>query len=62
MSKLRQVLCVQTGSARRAFAALIVVATCVWAAAAGADDWPQWQGPDRNSMSGERGLLHVELP
>src|SRR3954470_4985012 len=22
-----------------------------------ADDWPQWQGPDRNAMSKEKGLL-----
>jgi len=25
--------------------------------AASADDWPQWQGPDRNAISKERGLL-----
>jgi len=24
---------------------------------ASADDWPQWQGPDRNAISKERGLL-----
>ena len=24
---------------------------------ASADDWPQWQGPDRNALSKERGLL-----
>jgi outer membrane protein assembly factor BamB len=28
-----------------------------WAAGAEADDWPQWQGPDRNAVSRERGLL-----
>jgi hypothetical protein len=22
-----------------------------------ADDWPQWQGPNRNAVSGETGLL-----
>src|SRR5437764_8525525 len=27
------------------------------AAAAGANDWPQWQGPDRNAVSKEKGLL-----
>jgi outer membrane protein assembly factor BamB len=26
-------------------------------AAAGANDWPQWQGPDRNAVSKEKGLL-----
>src|SRR5690242_17431556 len=25
--------------------------------AANADDWPQWQGPDRNAISKEGGLL-----
>ena len=37
---------------------------CVWclvlllaSATAFADDWPQWQGPDRNSISKELGLL-----
>jgi alcohol dehydrogenase (cytochrome c) len=24
---------------------------------AAADDWPQWQGPDRNAISKETGLL-----
>ncbi len=31
-----------------------------WAIAissASADDWPQWQGPDRNAVSKETGLL-----
>jgi len=27
------------------------------AATAGAHDWPQWQGPDRNAVSREKGLL-----
>ena len=27
------------------------------ASLAGADDWPQWRGPDRNSVSREKGLL-----
>src|SRR4051812_4994487 len=26
-------------------------------AAANADDWPQWQGPDRDAVSREKGLL-----
>jgi outer membrane protein assembly factor BamB len=29
----------------------------VLTAAAGANDWPQWQGPDRNAVSKEKGLL-----
>jgi outer membrane protein assembly factor BamB len=28
----------------------------LWSSAS-ADDWPQWQGPDRNAISKERGLL-----
>jgi outer membrane protein assembly factor BamB len=46
----------------------IVVATCAFqafaiagawsmATAASAADWPQWQGPDRNAISNETGLL-----
>ena len=27
------------------------------AAAAFADDWPQWQGPDQTAVSKEKGLL-----
>ena len=38
-------------------AALVAVAAWGWALAVGADDWPQWQGPDRNAISRERGLL-----
>jgi outer membrane protein assembly factor BamB len=33
------------------------VAVLLPGAAALADDWPQWQGPDRNAVSKERGLL-----
>ena len=47
---------------RRALAALTVAAACAWGTAAAADDWPQWQGPDRNAMSGERGLLQEWTP
>ena len=45
-----------------ALPALIVSAACVWGAVAAAADWPQWQGPDRNAMSGERGLLQEWTP
>jgi outer membrane protein assembly factor BamB len=37
-----------------------LIAMFAWAilvTCASADDWPQWQGPDRNSISKERGLL-----
>ena len=37
-----------------------LVGALSWAilcSAASADDWPQWQGPDRNAISKERGLL-----
>ena len=57
MSKLRRTFCLQTGNARRAFTALALGAACAWAATAPADDWPQWQGPNRDAMSAERGLL-----
>src|SRR3954452_24965772 len=36
--------------------ALVLSGTTVFA-----DDWPQWQGPDRNAVSRERGLL-MEWP
>jgi len=46
------------GDSSRARATLaVVVAACFWTATATAADWPQWQGPDRNSISPERGLL-----
>src|SRR6185436_13417299 len=34
-----------------------VSAVCGWLSTVSADDWPQWQGPDRNSKSKETGLL-----
>ena len=37
-----------------------LVSALSWAilsSSAFADDWPQWQGPDRNAISRERGLL-----
>jgi hypothetical protein len=37
------------------FSALIVV--MLTAIQAGADDWPQWRGPDRNGISSETGWL-----
>src|SRR5213080_663802 len=39
---------------------LAVAAATLWlsyAPGARADDWPQWQGPDRNAVSKEKGLL-----
>jgi len=37
----------------------LLVATVVLAAASAASDWPQFQGPDRNGLSPETGLLHA---
>lgn len=34
-----------------------LIGTTVFAGATGAADWPQWQGPDRNGISKEKGLL-----
>src|SRR5262245_6712625 len=34
----------------------ILSGVLVWSTAS-ANDWPQWQGPDRNAISKERGLL-----
>src|SRR5262245_55973015 len=36
---------------------LVPVAVAGFALAAGAGDWPQWRGPDRNGISQETGLL-----
>jgi outer membrane protein assembly factor BamB len=38
---------------------LAAIAACCQLSPAMADDWPQWQGPDRNSMSKETGLLQT---
>jgi outer membrane protein assembly factor BamB len=38
-------------------AAVSISAACGWSSIAAADDWPQWQGPDRNAVSKEHGLL-----
>jgi alcohol dehydrogenase (cytochrome c) len=35
----------------------IAILTCTLTWRASADDWPQWQGPDRNAISKETGLL-----
>lgn len=37
--------------------AFSVTTGCVWQSKASGADWPQWQGPARNAMSAERGLL-----
>jgi outer membrane protein assembly factor BamB len=52
----------RSAAAPWAWALLVVVTACAGAAAAAADDWPQWQGPDRNAMSRERGLLQEWTP
>src|SRR5512143_862979 len=39
----------------KTFIAILTWVILTWSALA--DDWPQWQGPDRNSISKERGLL-----
>ena len=36
---------------------LVLLGATAFAAAPGSFDWPQWQGPDRNAVSKERGLL-----
>jgi outer membrane protein assembly factor BamB len=45
----------------RLFRTLLIVLSMTaergWLATASADDWPQWQGPDRTAVSKERGLL-----
>jgi outer membrane protein assembly factor BamB len=37
--------------------ALVLPGAAAFAGSPGAFDWPQWQGPDRNAVSRERGLL-----
>jgi outer membrane protein assembly factor BamB len=37
--------------------AICITTTCTGLSTVHADDWPQWQGPDRNGMSKEKGLL-----
>ena len=44
----------------RTFLTLITItAACGWLSTAAANDWPQWQGPDRNAVSKETGLLQA---
>ena len=38
---------------------IIGLAAATLLSSASADDWPQWQGPDRNAMSKEHGLLQA---
>ena len=45
-----------------ALRAFFMIGALVSAPVAGADDWPQWQGPDRNAMCAERGLLQAWTP
>lgn len=42
---------------RTSFSLLMTAALGVSGAVASGADWPQWQGPDRDAMSKERGLL-----
>src|SRR6187549_2161466 len=39
------------------FVVFLGAAAGSWLSIATAEDWPQWQGPDRNSVSKETGLL-----
>lgn len=39
--------------------AIAVLLTIAWTAAARADDWPQWRGPERTGISKETGLLQT---
>jgi outer membrane protein assembly factor BamB len=39
------------------YLALVLTGATACAETAGSFDWPQWQGPDRNAVSKERGLL-----
>jgi outer membrane protein assembly factor BamB len=41
----------------KAAACVLGVATLAGVRPAAGDDWPQWQGPDRNAISKEKGLL-----
>ena len=45
------------GPVRTLLTTVSMTAACIWLSPALADDWPQWQGPDRNAVSKERGLL-----
>lgn len=48
----------QTSSLPRTLLIVFAISTaCGWLSTATAEDWPQWQGAERNSMSKETGLL-----
>lgn len=42
---------------RTFFTMISMTAACGWLSPVSGDDWPQWQGPDRNAISKETGLL-----
>ena len=41
----------------RLFSRVLLLSVTAFAASAESFDWPQWQGPDRNAISKETGLL-----
>ena len=43
--------------AARALMVATMSASCDWVSTTHAADWPQWQGPNRNAMANEQGLL-----
>jgi outer membrane protein assembly factor BamB len=43
---------------RRNIAAALVVVTCLFAAIANAENWPQWRGPNLNGSTSETNLPH----
>ena len=45
------------GLLRTLLAVVLATAGCGWLSMSFADDWPQWQGPDRTAVSKETGLL-----
>jgi outer membrane protein assembly factor BamB len=47
---------------KRTLLSLSITLSLFVTAGAVADDWPQWQGPDRNAMSKESGLLQGWAP
>jgi len=62
VSKLRRAFGLLARNARRVLPALTVGAACAGAATAMGDDWPQWQGPERNAISREGNLLQEWTP
>ncbi len=53
---------IQSHRIRRSSIAFAFAAGCAWGTALAAADWPQWQGPGRDSVSRERGLLQEWAP